>query len=171
MDAPQLRTHLTPAARRSGADDTPIPWPRRLVLGAVAGLHATAVMTLFRLPVTDSLPPTAEFWATFAGSGDPDDYPGPALALHLLYGALGGVGFAALFGRVARATTVQRERRGVLLGMLYGIGLSAVGRRVILEGLLEMDLDADERWVFLVSHVVYGLTLGTWLGSRLQPGE
>jgi hypothetical protein len=27
-------------------------------------------------------------------------------------------------------------------------------------------LDADERLVFHVGHLVYGLTLGTWLGSR-----
>ncbi len=169
MDAHQLRTQLIPEPRRSDEDRAAVPAMRRLAQGAVAGLHATAVMTLFRLPVTDSLPPTAEFWARFVGDGDPDDYPGPALALHLLYGTCGGVGFAALFDRVARATTVQRERRGALLGSLYGIGLSAVGRRVILEGFLEMDLDADERWVFLVSHVVYGLALGTWLGSRLRP--
>jgi hypothetical protein len=38
---------------------------------------------------------------------------------------------------------------------------------VLLEGLLGMDLEPDERWIFHVSHAVYGLTLGSWFGSRI----
>lgn len=142
--------------------------PRTLARGVAAGVHATAVMTLYRIPITDSLPPTADFWAKYVGDGDPGDYPLQGLVLHVLYGAAGGAAFAVLFERLAGGPTVQRERRGALLGGIYGVVLSAVGRIAILEGQLGMDLEPDERWIFLVSHVVYGLTLGSWLGSRLS---
>jgi len=36
----------------------------------------------------------------------------------------------------------------------------------VLERVLDMDPAADERLVFHAGHLVYGLGLGTWFGSR-----
>ncbi|WP_250137747.1 hypothetical protein [Halorientalis salina] len=138
-----------------------------LRLGVKGGAIATAVMTLFRMPITDSLPPTAEFWAEYMGNGDPDDYPIQALVLHFLYGIAGGTAFTAAVEHRLRGAEVHRERQGTILATLYGLGMSAFGTRVVLGRLLGLDLAPDERWIFHVSHVIYGLTLGAWLGSNV----
>ena len=132
---------------------------RAVLLGAKSGVVATVVMTVFRMPLADSLPPTADFWARYVGGGDPEDYPIVGLLLHLAYGA-------ALVRSPRVGTTVERERNGVLLGVAYALLLSVFGERVLLRHLLGMDLKPDERFVFHVGHVVYGLTLGAWVGSR-----
>jgi len=134
--------------------------------GVVAGLIATAVMTVFRMPVSMSPPPTAWFWARFLDAGEPEDYTGRGLVLHALYGAFGGGVFGALAGPLLGGDEAHRERLGLLFGSLYGLLLSGFGSTVILGGLLDMDLDADERLVFHVSHLVYGITLGTWFGAN-----
>jgi len=133
--------------------------------GSLGGLVATVSMTMFRMPTSKSLPPTARFWATFVGSGDPEEYTLIALVLHLLYGVGGGVVFALLTPGREDAEEVA-ESKGAVLGTTYGVALSVFGMRAILEGLLDTDPDSDERLVFHVSHIVYGLTLGTWVGSR-----
>jgi predicted MFS family arabinose efflux permease len=99
--------------------------------GAEGGALATAVMTVYRLPVTRSLPPTAEFWATFVSGGDPADSPVAALVLHVVYGVAAGAIFA-----------------------------------VVLRTLL--DTDPDDRFAFHVSHLLYGITLGAWVGTRTR---
>ena len=151
------------------------PAVRRLQLfdalgqGTVGGLLATIVMTAYRLPIARSLPPTAAFWARYVGSGDAEDYAGTGLLLHLGYGAGAGAVFGALF-RIAGLDAYSehvRETRGIGLATLYGVALSVFGSRVVLGRLLGMDLDADEALVFHVSHVIYALTLGTWVGSRV----
>ncbi|WP_245708104.1 hypothetical protein [Halobacterium jilantaiense] len=70
-------------------------------------------------------------------------------------------------GRSARATDSENEQEagGVVLGALYGLALSVVGERVLLGGLLSTDLDATESLVFHVGHLVYGLSLGSWVAS------
>ena len=140
-----------------------------LAQGTVGGLLATVVMTAYRLPIARSLPPTAAFWARYVGSGKAKDYPGIGLLLHLGYGAGAGAVFGYLFGVAgldARPEHV-REAAGVGLATVYGIALSIFGSRVVLGRLLDMNLDADEALVFHVSHVIYALTLGTWVGSRV----
>jgi hypothetical protein len=122
-------------------------------------------MTIFRMPTSKSLPPTAQFWATYVGSGEPEEYPGIALILHLLYGVVGGIVFALLTPGTRDAEEVA-ESKGAILGTIYGIALSIFGTQVVLERILGIDPDRDERLVFHISHVVYGLTLGTWVGSR-----
>ena len=153
----ERRADGTPSDRRPGG---------ALLQGAAGGLVATAVMTVFRMSIARSLPPTAVFWSRFVGSGPPEEYATEGLALHLGYGMAAGVAFAAVFPTGEPAPEVARERQGAIWGTLYGIALSAFGLRVVLGWLLGMDLDPDERWIFHVGHVIYGLTLGSWLGSR-----
>ena len=146
--------------------------------GSKGGFVATLVMTAFRLPISRSLPPTARFWTKFVSGGNPDDHLVPAVALHLLYGTAGGAAFGALAPGDSRRTSAdearentRREALGLLLGVAYGLALSAFGERVVLERVLDMNLESDERFVFHVGHLVYGLTLGTWMGSRSAPNR
>lgn len=136
-----------------------------IAYGTIGGLIATLSMTTFRMPTSKSLPPTAEFWAKFVGSGEPGDYPATALLLHLLYGIGGGIVFALL--RPGKGDPeAAAEAKAALLGTVYGAALSVFGSRVVLEGVLGVTPDRDERLVFHISHIIYGLTLGTWVGSR-----
>lgn len=134
--------------------------------GLRGGVLATLVMSAFRAPISRSPPPTAWFWAKFLGDGDPGDYVGRGFLLHLLYGAVGGGVFGAMLGPYIDGPESERELRGTLLGLGYGLFLSGFGVIVLLDRLLDLDLEADEKFVFHVSHVVYGLALGTWFGSR-----
>ena len=135
--------------------------------GAVGGSLATVVMSAYRMPVAASLPPTATFWAKYVGGGDPEDHPVPALVLHLAYGAGAGAVFGALFRPFSGRTAGEGEREagGVVLGALYALALSVVGERAVLGGLLSTDLDTTESLVFHVGHLVYGLSLGSWVAS------
>lgn len=142
--------------------------PDTFVWGVLGGIVATAVMTAYRLPISRSLPPTATFWAKFVGSGEPEDYPLLGLHLHLLYGAGGGAAFAVLEERLPTPDGWSPEGATTLWGLCYGIVLSLFGERVIVETLLGQDLADHERVVFHVGHVVYGLTLGSWVGSRAE---
>ncbi|MFB6129881.1 MAG: hypothetical protein ABEJ28_03560 [Salinigranum sp.] len=82
-------------------------------------------------------------------------------------GGASSVSAASGDGAARDGGEVGRERRGTGLGFLYGVLLSLFGVSVVLERLLGMDLEPDERFVFHVSHVVYGLTLGAWFGSNV----
>ncbi|MFC7143078.1 hypothetical protein ACFQMA_25090 [Halosimplex aquaticum] len=150
--------------------------------GLEGGLLATLVMTVYRLPITRSLPPTADFWAQFVGDGAPEDYPVPALVLHFAYGGTAGAVFAAsLRGResVDPDEPGYDRRRGpptyagevpiTVAGLLYGLVLSAVGEQIVLGRLL--DVDPDDRVAFHVGHVLYGITLGAWVGTRTTDRE
>jgi hypothetical protein len=132
--------------------------------GVVGGLVATAVMTAFRIPISRSLPPTAEFWATYVSGEDAEDHPIPGIMLHLAYGAAAGGFFAPLVPQTG--IDLVDERRGAVAGCGYGLLLSVFGLRLVLGRLLGQHLSADERFVFHVGHLVYGVTLGTWLGSK-----
>ncbi len=133
--------------------------------GSLGGFVATLSMTVFRMPTSKSLPPTAEFWAKFVGSGEPEEYPAIALVLHFLYGIGSGVMFALISPGRSEPDEIA-ESKGALLGTVYGTVLSIFGARVVLSRILDLNLDTDELLVFHISHVVYGLTLGTWVGSR-----
>ncbi|RBI61894.1 hypothetical protein DMJ13_14180 [halophilic archaeon] len=127
-------------------------------------------MTVFREPVARSLPPTAAFIAKFTG-GRPGDHPVGALALHLLYGTAAGGVFGGLVGasddeRVAAELGASEETVGLVAGTAYALALSAFGERVLLGRLLDMDLEDDELMIFHAGHVVYGVALGAWVGSR-----
>lgn len=162
------RTDATEFIREGSDERRPTSRRRALSLGAVAGLIATVVMTAFRMPISHSLPPTGPFWAKYVGGGDPDQYVWEALALHLFYGTSGGAAFGLAVSRTLDGadSEIGRERRATALGVAYGLVLSAFGKRVLLERMLEMDLDPDESLMFHLGHVVYGLTLGAWFGSN-----
>lgn len=146
---------------------------KRLRRGVEGGLLGTVVMTVFRLPVTRSLPPSADFWAQFVRGGRAMEYPVAGLLLHLLYGASAGALFAAVLpsresvetsgGRRGPPTPVGQSRAGPL-AVVYGVLLSVFGERILVRGLL--DIAPDDSYAFHVGHLVYGLTLGAWLAMR-----
>jgi hypothetical protein len=139
--------------------------PQRVRVGAEGGLVATVVMTAFRLPISRSLPPTDEFWRQYVRRDD-DSATLPAIVLHLCYGIGAGVVYAALGPRVTGTSEARAELRGVVTAVAYSLVLSVFGLRVLLRGLLGEELDPDEALIFHLGHVVYGITLGAWLGSR-----
>jgi len=57
------------------------------------------------------------------------------------------------------------------LSLVYSLALSAFGTRVLFRYLLDEELESDETVIFHVGHVIYGLTLGTWIGFRERKGE
>jgi hypothetical protein len=134
--------------------------------GVTGGIVATAVMTVYRLPVFHGLPPTSEFWAQYVGSEDADAYPLQGLVLHFAYGAGAGAVFGAVFALVEDRLPLSREVSGVLGGVAYSLLLSVFGSRLVFERLLDQELDGESALVFHLGHVIYGLALGTWLSTR-----
>jgi len=154
------------AAAVDGSERTLRSEARTVVRALQGGLFATVVMTAFRLPLTRSLPPTANFWAKYVGGGDPEEYRAIGLLLHLLYGAVGGAAFGVAYDRLGAFPGVTTETRGVVWGGLYGLALSAFGEHVMLRRLLGMPVEPDTETVFHTSHLIYGVALGGWVGSR-----
>ena len=136
--------------------------------GIQGGFVATLIMTAFRLPLLRSLPPSANFWSQYVAGGDPDEHPIAGLALHLLYGVSSGAVFGVLFALYDAGRSIEPEQRGLVWGSVYGLGLSAFGVQVVLQGLLDIRLEADELALFHAGHLVYGLSLGAWVGSRTE---
>ena len=132
--------------------------------GAVGGLFATIVMTAFREPTARALPPTAEFLSQYLG-GEREDYFLSSFVLHFLYGITAGTVFGPVLAAVDRERT-HPEAIGLLVGGVYGLVLSVFGDRVVLSGILDMELATDESAVFHAGHLIYGLALGAWVGSR-----
>jgi hypothetical protein len=58
------------------------------------------------------------------------------------------------------------EIKITLYGLLYGIALSAFGEWIVLNRIL--DVEPDDRFAFHVGHVLYGITLGAWVGTRTR---
>jgi hypothetical protein len=136
--------------------------------GIQGGAIGTFVMTAFRLPLMRSLPPSADFWAKFVSDGEPEDYPVVGLVLHLVYGVTAGVTFGCLYALLDSERAVEAEARGLVCGGVFGMVLSAFGSRVMLRALLDIELEADELTLFHAGHLVYGITLGAWVGSRAE---
>lgn len=135
------------------------------VKGLVAGGVATVVMSCFRISISRSPPPTSWFWTKFVSGGDPADHLVPGAMLHLVYGILSGGVFGALVSTPEDASA-GTERKTTLLGVIYGVFLSLFGDATLIRRAVQMDLAADEQFIFHLSHVVYGLTLGAWFGSE-----
>ncbi|WP_254861550.1 DUF6789 family protein [Halovivax gelatinilyticus] len=139
--------------------------------GLQAGFVATLIMTAFRLPIMRSLPPSAHFWSRYVGGGEPDDHQVAGIALHLVYGTSAGAVFGGLFALQDAEEAIEPEQRGLLWGSVFGMGLSAFGSQIMLKELLGLELDADELALFHAAHLVYGLALGAWVGSRTEGVE
>lgn len=142
-----------------------------MVRGVIGGLVATMLMTLYRFPLFRGLPPTAEFWAMFVRGGEPEQYPVAGLVLHFLYGGAAGGLFGLGLCMIDFRTERDRRLGAIALSLVYGVVLSVFGMQVLLRRLLGEELEPDEATVFHVGHLIYGLTLGTWLSSRERSGE
>lgn len=144
---------------------------RGVVRGAAGGLLATVLVTLYRFPIFRALPPTAEFWAKYVGEGDAEAHPAAGLLLHFLYGGVAG----SLLGVVVDVLDLRvRSDRGFLvigLSLAYSIALSVFGTQFVFRLLLDEELEPSEAVIFHVAHVIYGLTLGTWLSFDERLGE
>ncbi|AFZ72695.1 hypothetical protein [Natronobacterium gregoryi] len=138
------------------------------VRGLQAGFVATLIMTAFRLPVLRSLPPSANFWAQYVSGGDPGDHPVAGLGLHLAYGTQAGAIFGGLFALQDAERSIEPEQRGLVWGSVYGLALSALGSQLLLRELLDIRLESDELALFHAGHLVYGIALGAWVGSRTE---
>lgn len=90
------------------------------------------------------------------------------MVLHLLYGALGGSVFAMLFSWLDERSPVPTELDGVLIGFLASIPFSLFGTNIVLDRILGLDMETDEVMIFHASHLVYGLSIGAWVGSRMS---
>ena len=139
--------------------------------GLQAGFVATLIMTAFRLPIMRSLPPSANFWAQYVRGGEPEEYPLAGLGLHVLYGTINGAVFGGLFALLKSERAIEPEQRGLVWGSVYGMGLSAFGSQIMLDEILGVRLEADELALFHAGHLVYGLALGAWVGSRTEGVE
>ncbi|WP_247003223.1 DUF6789 family protein [Halosolutus gelatinilyticus] len=141
------------------------------IRGLQAGFVATIIMTAFRLPIMRSLPPSANFWSQYVAGGDPDEHPIAGLLLHFAYGIQAGAIFGGLFALQDAERSIEPEQRGIIWGMIYGMALSAFGSQVMLKELLGIRLGGDELALFHAGHLVYGLSLGAWVGSRTEGVE
>lgn len=128
-------------------------------------------MTLYRFPVFRALPPTADFWAKYVGGGDPETYFRTGLVLHFLYGGVAGGLFGVVIDRLGIDVEESHGLGGIGLSLPYGLALSAFGTRFVFRCLLDEDLEPNEAVIFHVGHVIYGLTLGTWLSFDERIGE
>jgi hypothetical protein len=160
-----------PGVQRDPTSSSGLRVLRGLIRGIVGGLIATILTTLYRFPVFRALPPTSDFWAKYVGSGDAEAYPTIGLLLRFLYGGTAG----GLFGAGISLLNFrnERERRlGVLgLSLVYGLALSVFGTRFLFPYLLDEELEPGESVIFHAGHVIYGLTLGTWISSKERKGE
>lgn len=150
------------------SQSTPVFIARSLFRAIQGGVFATIVMTAFRLPILRSLPPSANFWAKYVGDGHPEEYTGIGIVLHFLY----GISFGALFGLLYPRVNLPRsatETEGVVWGTIFGLLLSIFGERVMMNWLLGMEVEEGTETVFHAAHAVYGIALGTWVGSRIDP--
>ncbi|WP_049922247.1 DUF6789 family protein [Halopiger djelfimassiliensis] len=159
--------HAVPADEHSRAEHA----AGAALRGIQAGFVATLIMTAFRLPILRSLPPSANFWAQYVTGGDPEAHPIAGLLLHFGYGIQAGAIFGALFALQDAERSIEPEQRGLVWGSIYGMVLSAFGSQVLLKELLDIRLEADELALFHAGHLVYGLSLGAWIGSRTEGVE
>ncbi len=141
------------------------------IRGLQAGFVATIIMTAFRLPILRSLPPSANFWSQYVTGEDPEDHPIAGLVLHFAYGIQAGALFGGLFALQDAERSIEPEQRGLVWGTVYGMVLSAFGSQFMLKELLGIRLDSDELALFHAGHLVYGLSLGAWVGSRTEGVE
>ncbi|MFB6353640.1 MAG: hypothetical protein ABEJ92_06095 [Halobacteriales archaeon] len=131
--------------------------------GAVGGLVATIVMTVFMMLLgDDSPPPTASFWSKYVGDGQPPDYVMQGMVLHLIYGIVAGAVFALAVPIVG--VSVATVGSAVLWGLVWGVVLFVFGAAFWMMMVLGMEPEMKMVGMFLVFHLIYGAVLGAWVG-------
>lgn len=147
---------------------------RDLLLGARAGLVATALMSLLMLAgkaagLTGRLPPakiTDEATRELPGQPDRDDRDAIAAVIHFGFGSVAG----ALFG--LGAAGLRRTWLSTALGMAYGTAVYAVSYLGWIPALNLMPPATEDRpgrtLTMLAAHWVYGATLGALLALGNQ---
>lgn len=68
-------------------------------------------------------------------------------------------------------TKGENSRSVIALSLVYSLALSVFGTRFVFRYLLDEELEPDEAVIFHVGHVIYGLTLGTWVNFDKRVGE
>lgn len=134
-----------------------------LLSGAVGGLVATIVMTVFMMILgDDSPPPTALFWSKYVGDGTPEDYMMQGMVLHLIYGIIAGAVYVLLVPIVG--LSVATVGSSVLWGLGWGVVLFVFGAAFWLMMVLGMEPEIKMAGMFLLFHLIYGTVLGAWVG-------
>jgi len=149
-----IKTHL--AGREKTMGDTAVD-------GLLAGLVGGAAMALFL---------AAAGWLAGAPPLTTLAYFDPAqtgswltgLLAHLAVSAIYGVGFGLLWGVVGRIRP-SLARWGWLLGLGYGLLLWLVALGLVVTA-VGAPLAQIPAWQFGLTHLIYGLVLGFWLGRN-----
>lgn len=136
-----------------------------LIDGLAGGIVATLLMTAFMMTLgDDSPPPTAAFYATYLGDGNPSDYMQEGMILHVMYGIGAGVAFAYLGVAELLLFTPVDLTNGVFNGLAYGFVLFVGAAGFWMNVVLDVDPEPADVVQFLFFHLVYGGVLGAWLG-------
>ena len=163
MSPSLLHTHATPAGNAGSSRS----WPaiRSAAGGAVAGGIATVAMSIPMLLArwagwTPELPPKAIVKSVADTDGGATTVV-LASALHVAFGAAGGV----LFSGLRRA--FRLERAAVPAGGLFGVAVWAVSYAGWIPALRLLPPpqrdDHRRQWLMVASHVVYGMALAAIL--------
>ena len=138
--------------------------------GLITGLLATLFMTIFQIPIWKK-------WGIFSilqwhenqtltsklFNKSIDDSLLPSFAFHSLHGGLGGIGFAAV---VYYFHITNYIFAGSVLGVLFTFILLLIHKPITGNSPFKQPLNMNPFGPFvisLISHLVYGLTLGYFL--------
>lgn len=139
-----------------------------IVTGAVAGLIATIVMTVFIMGLgDDSPPPTAALWAKYVRDAPPHEFMMQGMVLHFLYGIGAGAVFAGGGELLELGLGADRVALTLSAAIVYGLALMVVGAVFWMKIVLAMDPDRQTAMMFGLFHVIYGFVLG--LGVAYLP--
>jgi hypothetical protein len=134
-----------------------------LLGGLVGGLVATIVMTVFMRELGDgSPPPTAHFWSKYVGSESPEDALPQGMVLHLGYGIVAGAVFVLLAPQLG--ISLDQLDAALLWGLVWGVILFVAGAVFWLILVLDESPGKEQVGLFLLVHLIYGATLGAWIG-------
>jgi uncharacterized membrane protein YagU involved in acid resistance len=152
---------------------------RTLILGAIAGMVAGAVMAMYAMLASATFLHQG-FFTPLYGIASPLIGPsamgtsmqqglyfavGPALlglVVHMMWSA----GFGMVFFVLARATRLH-DASAIGLGLLYGVAIELVMSLLVLPilgvGGMTGTIGLPS---FTVEHLLFGLTLGAWVAAR-----